>query len=1027
MSKRKPYEFSKPAQSGKVFWTSLEAKADPVAFQERAKSEFFDGADGSDLLKSRAADADSLRVDRRSFIGVAGAAGALLGLEGCVRRPEDKILPFTRQPEYVLPGIALSYATVARTGGDGLGLLVTTYEGRPTKVEGNPHHPTSLGGTNGYAQASILDLYDPDRSRSPAQRKDGGFHDVAFSDVDSALTALAAQSVGNGGQKLRVLVQPSQSPTFLRVSKALIAKFPAAKFYSYEPVSADNRRAGLKAAFGVAADVTFGYRRARTIVALDADFLNSEPGSVRASREFSEGRRLRSTRDSMNRLYVAEPGFTVTGSNADHRLRLAAREVGPYLKALAAELAGLGVLTNGADAGANYDTLRNGVAGSKVPAGVPEKWIKAVAKELAAARGQSLIVVGSRQPAAVHTLAFALNHALGNVGRTVSLVPALDERAENATDGIVALAGELAAGSVDTLLILGGNPALDAPADLKFAELIGKAKTSIHLSEYRDETSHVTSWHIPRAHEFESWGDVRSNDGTLSIQQPLIAPLHGGRTDIELVALLAGLPYWRAHALVRSTAREVFGADFETQWKAALHLGIIRELTAQPIGSVAVDGAAVTSAAQAIVAAPNALSPQNIEVNFAPDPGLYDGRHANNPWMLELPDPVSCVSWDNAAYVSPATAKALGIANYDLVSVKDASGNAIEIVAWVIPGLAENAITLHLGWGRTVAGRYGNGAGFNVYPIRTAKAFGFGDGFTVAATGKRYKVSVTQETHSMEGRPIALDATLEEYRQNPEFAEFRSPTTSTLPLWTEVKYEGHKWGMTIDLNACTGCNACLVACQAENNVPSVGKEQVARGRDMFWLRMDRYFVGEDAADPQIAFQPVGCQHCEEAPCENVCPVNATAHSPEGLNDMAYNRCIGTRYCMNNCPYKVRRFNFLDYTGQVPETRRMQFNPNVSVRMRGVMEKCSYCVQRIQESKISARRDNRPLRDGDIKPACSQACGVGGIVFGDLNDPNSQVSKMYKLDRQYQLLPDLGIQPRTSYLAKIRNLNPEMQG
>jgi Fe-S-cluster-containing dehydrogenase component/anaerobic selenocysteine-containing dehydrogenase len=1022
MSKRKPYQFSKPAANGKVFWTSLEAKADPVAFQERAKAEFADGVTGSDRAST-----DSLKLDRRSFIGVAGAAGALLGLEGCIRRPEDKILPFTRQPEYVLPGIALHYATVARSGGDALGLLVTTHEGRPTKVEGNPHHPTSLGGTDGYAQASILDLYDPDRSRSPAQRKDGAFHDVGYADVDAALGAIAARAASNGGQKLRVLVRPSQSPTFARVTKALTAKFPAAKVYAYEPVSADNRRAGLKAAFGVAADVTFNYRRARTIVALDADFLGTEPGSVRASREFSEGRRLRSSRDSMNRLYVAEPGFTVTGANADHRLRLAARDVGPYLKALTAELAALGVLVNGADAAANYDGLRAGVAGAKVPAGVPDKWIKAVAKELAASRGQAVVVVGTRQPVAVHTLAFALNHALGNVGRTVALVPALDERIESATDGITALAAELAAGSVDTLLVLGGNPALDAPANLKFAELIAKTPNSIHLSEYRDETSHVSSLHIPRAHDFESWSDLRANEGTLSIQQPLIAPLHGGRTDAEIVALLAGLPYWRAHALVRSTAREVFGTDFEAQWKAALHLGIIRELTAQPIGSVALDGAAINSALASIVAAPSPLGPKNLEVNFAPDPALYDGRHANNPWMLELPDPVSCVSWDNAAYVSAGTATALGIANYDLVTVKDAAGNAIEIVAWVLPGQAENTITLHLGWGRTVAGRYGNGAGFNVYPIRTAKAFGFGEGFTVEPTGKRYKVSVTQETHSMEGRPIAIDGTLEEYRKNPEFAEYRSPMVSTLPLWKEVKYEGHRWAMTIDLNSCTGCNACLVACQAENNVASVGKEQVARGRDMYWLRMDRYFIGEDVADPQIAFQPIGCQHCEEAPCENVCPVNATAHSPEGLNDMAYNRCIGTRYCMNNCPYKVRRFNFLDFTGQVPETRRMQYNPNVSVRMRGVMEKCSYCVQRIQEAKISARRDNRPLRDGDIKTACGQACAAGGIVFGDLNDPTSQVAKLAKLDREYKLLPDLGVQPRTSFLAKIRNLNPEMQG
>jgi Fe-S-cluster-containing dehydrogenase component len=1024
MSKRKPYEFSKPApgMEGKVFWTSLEAKADPVAFQERAKAEFVDGVNGSDTVSS-----DSLRLKRRSFMGIAGAAGALLGLEGCIRRPEDKILPFTRQPEYVLPGISLHYATTARIAGDSLGLLVETHEGRPTKVEGNPNHPTSLGATDGYAQAAVLDLYDPDRSRFPAAVKDKAFTDTTFAEVDKGLDTIASAAAANGGAKLRVLVQSSSSPTFVRVQKAFLAKFPKAKVYTYEPVSAASRQLGAQLAFGQAADVSYSYRRARTVLALDADFLGAEPGSVRAAREFADSRRLGSPRDSMSRLYVVEPGFTITGAGADHRLRLAARDVGAYLKALAAELGVLGALAN-VDGG-NYDGLRSGTSGAKAPAAVPATWIKAVAKELAAARGQSLIVVGSRQPAAVHALAFALNHALGNVGRTVGLAPAVDSApVAGPLDGITALAAELQAGAVDTLLILGGNPALDAPANLKFADLIGKAATTVHLSSARDETSHQVSLHIPRAHDFETWGDHRTYEGSVSIQQPLIAPLHGGRSDIEVLAKLAGIEWWRGHALVRATAREAFGpANFEAQWKSALHLGIARELTAAPINGASLDSAAVAKAVGEIAEAKTALSASNLEVNFTPDPGLFDGRHANNPWMLELPDPLSCVTWDNAAYVSAATAKELGIANYDLVTIKDAAGSSIDIVTWVLPGQADYTITLHLGWGRTVAGRYGNDAGFNVYPIRSAAAFGFGDGFTVSKTGKRYPVSVTQETHSMEGRPIAIDATLDEYRKSPDFAEFRSPTLSTLPLWQEVKYEGHRWGMAIDLNACSGCNACLVACQAENNVASVGKEQVARGRDMFWLRLDRYFVGEDAANPQVAFQPIGCQHCEEAPCENVCPVNATAHSPEGLNDMAYNRCIGTRYCMNNCPYKVRRFNFLDFTGQVPETRRMQFNPNVSVRMRGVMEKCSYCVQRIQEAKISARRDQRQLRDGDIKVACQQACASGCIQFGDLNDPTSKVAKQIKMDRQYSLLPDLGVQPRTSFLAKIRNPNPEIQG
>jgi MoCo/4Fe-4S cofactor protein with predicted Tat translocation signal len=1024
MSKRKPYQFSKPSAPGKVFWTSLEAKANPEAFQERAKAEFPDGVEGVDGN-------DGLKVQRRTFMGIAGAAGALLGLEGCIRRPEDKILPFTRQPEYVVPGVALHYATSIRSGGDALGLLVTTHEGRPTKVEGNPNHPASLGATDGFAQASILDLYDPDRSKGPAQKNGDKPVDVTFADVDSAITEIGSKAAANRGAKLRVLAQPSDSPTFVRVTKQLLERFPEAKIYYYEPVSADHRRAAVKLSFGQTADLNNNFRRARTILSLDADFLFSEPGSVRAAREFMDARRLSSPRDSMNRLYAVEPGYTLTGANADHRLRLPARDMGAYLKALAAELGALGVLDaapQGEGGAPNLSGIKASITGAKAPEGVSDKWLKTVAKELAQARGQSLIVVGSRQPTAVHALANALNFALGNFGRTVVLVPTVDARVQSPVDGITALAQDMQAGNVETLLILGGNPVYDAPANLNFGQLLAKVPTSVHLSIERDETSLLTSWHVPRAHAFESWGDLRGSDGTFSIQQPLIAPLWGGRSDAELLAQLAGMPLWRGHALVRSTARELLpAANFEQQWKNALQLGLIRELTSQFAAPTTFDGAAVSKAVAELPEAKSALGRDNIEVNFAPDAGLYDGRHANNPWMLEIPDPLSTVSWDNAAYVSPATAKELGIENYDVVSIKDPAGNAIEIVTWVLPGQADNTITLHLGWGRPNVGRYGKGAGFNVYPIRTTQAFGFGDGFKVEKTGQRYSVSVLQEAHSMEGRPIAIDATLDEYRQKPEFAEYRSPTLSTLPLWKEVRYEGHRWAMAIDLNACTGCNSCLIACQAENNVSSVGKEQVARGRDMYWLRMDRYFVGEDENNPQVAFQPMGCQHCEEAPCENVCPVNATAHSPEGLNDMAYNRCIGTRYCMNNCPYKVRRFNFLDFVGQVPETRRMQYNPNVSVRMRGVMEKCSYCVQRIQEAKIHARRNNRPLRDGDVKVACQQACSTGCITFGDLNDQSSRVAKLEKLDRQYKVLAQIGTQPRTSYLAKVRNPNPEMQG
>jgi molybdopterin-containing oxidoreductase family iron-sulfur binding subunit len=1007
MSKRKPYQFEKPAEDAKVFWTSLEAKADPEAFQERASAEFPLGVAGS----------DSVGVDRRTFLGVAGGVTALLGLEGCVRRPDEKILPFNKQPEYMVPGVALHYATSVRSAGDVLGLLVTTHEGRPTKVEGNPQHPASLGATDGYAQATILDLYDPDRSPAPAKVQSGAFTEATFADFDAAYAALAKQAEADGGASVRVLAEPSQSPTFVRAKKALLEKLPNAKLYSYEPVGPANRQAGAKIAFGQAVDVAFNLRRARTIVALDADILGTEPGSVRANREFADGRRMSSANDTMNRLYVVEPGYTVTGASADHRLRLAASEVFGFVKALASELA----TKHGLDMGAVAGALGN----AKVS--VPDAWISKLAAEIAApqSRGRSVLVAGTRQPAAVHALVFAINVALGNVGSTVQLFPAVDADVADATSGVAALAQDLASGNVGTLLILGGNPVHDAPADLKLGELVAKAKVSIHLSEHRNETSAVVSWHVPRAHALESWGDLRGSDGTFSLQQPMIAPMRGGRTDAELVAHFAGIRFWRAHPLVRQTFRELAGASFEQQWKSALHLGVARDLTAQPLTEPSLDASAIAAAVGALKA-PAAPTAQSLEVSFAADSALYDGRHANNPWMLELPEPLSCISWDNAAYFSPETAKALGVQNHEMVRLKGATG-AIDIVAWVLPGQADNSVTVHLGWGRKDPGRHGAGYGFDAYPLRTTQGFGFASGVSVEKLGTRYSLSQTQEMHSMQGRPIALDATLDEYRAKNDFAQFESPTLNTLPLWTEVKYEGHKWALTIDLNACTGCNACLVACQAENNVPTVGKEQVARGRDMYWLRLDRYFVGESEADPQVAFQPVGCVHCEEAPCENVCPVNATAHSPEGLNDMAYNRCIGTRYCTNNCPYKVRRFNFLDFTGQVPETRRMQFNPNVSVRMRGVMEKCSYCVQRIQEAKIASKRDGRPLRDGQIRTACQQACPAGAIVFGDLNEATSRAAKLVKLDRAYKLLPEIGTQPRTTYLAKIRNPNPEMQG
>ncbi|HMI93207.1 MAG TPA: 4Fe-4S dicluster domain-containing protein, partial [Polyangiales bacterium] len=740
-----------------------------------------------------------------------------------------------------------------------------------------------------------------------------------------------------------------------------------------------------------------------------------------AGRGFSVGRHMASAADKEpNRLYVVEPSMSVTGSNADHRLSLSAQSIGAYAKALAAALGRNGVSLGG---------LSAGLGGGELP-GVPKQWLDAVAKDLAANKGASLVLVGSRQPAAVHALAHAINAALGNAGKTVTYVAPLDADEPDHFADIAGLAREMAAGQVETLIVLGGNPAHDAPADTQFKKALAKVPTSVCLSSYRHETGAASTWHVPRAHELESWGDHVSRNGAYAVQQPLIAPLFGGRTDSELLAVLAGAvagsPERDAHLLVKATAAERGAAD-QPSWQQLLHRGVSARNDAQVIGALPVQDAAVSAA---LATLPGARTPSNdaLEVVFLADNKLLDGRYANNVWMLELPDPITRITWDNAALLAPSTAKALGIEKGEMIRLSGAGGAAIDIVAWIQPGQAPGTVGLPLGWGRAAAGSHATGAGFDVYPLRSSAAPHFASGVQLKKLGTKYPISQTQEHDLMEGRPLSIDANLDEYKSTPDFGQWATPDPSAPPLWERQDYsQGHQWGMVIDLNRCTGCSACVIACQAENNIPVVGKDQVARGREMHWLRIDRYYIGEDADQPEVAFQPVGCQHCEEAPCENVCPVNATSHSPEGLNDIAYNRCIGTRYCMNNCPYKVRRFNFLNFNLDIPESQKMMFNPNVTVRFRGVIEKCTYCVQRIQGAKIASKREGRQMKDGDVVSACQQACPSQAITFGDINDPASAVSKAREVDRNYALLSDVGTRPRTRFLGKIRNPNPEMKG
>jgi molybdopterin-containing oxidoreductase family iron-sulfur binding subunit len=1063
MSKRLPYHVPAEANDRPAIWRTLAEKEEPErraresveerSIQQRPTER---GSNGGAAVPEAAVPEtvvpEKSLVGRRKFFQVGGATAAAVGLSGCLRRPAQHILPYSQAPEYQVPGIPLHYATAVAHRGESVGLLVETHEGRPTKVEGNPEHPASRGGTDAQLQARVLDLYDPDRSGQVMRRSGDSREAASWSDFDAWWREKAAELEAAGGRGLRVLAGPTTSPSFLRARQALMERFPQARVHTWAAVPYSNMREGARLAFGAPYNALVDYARPRAVLALDCDFLASEPGFLRNAHRFAEARRLREPSDDLPRLYCVEGTLTVTGMNADNRLRLAPSKVDPYLRALAAKLGTM-------DGVRLPPSVAQAVRGAEAPEGVPAAWVDAVAQDLVAHRGRSVISVGWRQPAHVHALAHALNVALGNVGTVVTFHDPADPDEPSNVESLRELTEAMDAGEVDTLVILGGNPVYDAPVDLGFPEALGNVDTSIHLATYDDETSQQVSWHLPMTHEMESWGDHRSLDGTVAVQQPLIAPLKGGRSDAELLAMIGGIRAWRGYHLVRRTMREQTGAAaFDRSWRRSLHRGVaVGSANGRPRDVGLREGEVAAALNEGAAAAG-----EGWEAVFISSYQTYDGRQANNAWLLEMPDPVTKLVWDNAAYVSPASAAELGVSNGDLLTVSVEGAEPLEIPAFVLPGQADHVVTLPLGFGRRAAGRHGTDVGFDVTPVRTSASLGFATGVSVRPAGGSYNLVQTQEHHSMEGRPLSIDATLEEYRETPNFAQWRSPSPDVSPLWTQVDYtlprppaQGgvsyepfpevtgprpgapprYKWGFVVDLTTCTGCSACVVACQAENNIPVVGKRQVELGREMHWIRLDRYFVGDDENEPQVALQPVACQHCEEAPCENVCPVNATVHSPEGLNDMTYNRCIGTRYCMNNCPYKVRRFNFLDWHGDVPELRRMQFNPNVTVRMRGVMEKCTYCVQRIQYARIQARTETvvgedgeireRRIRENEVTPACAQACPSGALVFGDLNDTDSQVHRLAHLDRQYKLLAHIGTQPRTTYLGKIRNPNPEL--
>ena len=966
--------------SGRQYWRSLDELADSPSFQALVRREF--PAQASEWLDPKG---------RRGFLKLMGASIALAGATACTRQPDELLVPYVRQPEEIVPGKALFFATAMTLGGIATGLLAESHVGRPTKIEGTPEHPSSRGATDLLAQGSILTMYDPDRSRTVTY----------LGEVRPWVSFAAAMQTILGevkvlGTGLHFLTETTTSPTLAAQFASIAASVPGARWHQYDPVSPDGVHQGGQLAFGEPVHVHYRLDQAQVVVSLDADLFGpGTPGNVRYQRDFAEGRRVRRARAEMNRLYVAEPTPTVTGSIADNRMPARASRMDAIARAILA-----------------------GVQGGAAPAlGSKEldAFVAAAIQDLTAARGRAIVVAGGRQPGAVHAVVHAINHALGNLGTTVIVTDPLTPDATSQVDGLKSLVGELNAGRVRLLVILGGNPVFNAPADLKFGEAIRKAQTRVHVGLFDDETAAQCHWHISGTHFLEEWSDARAHDGTASIVQPLIAPLYGGRSFHEVVAVFTDRPDRTGYDLVREywQAQPAMAAQpFEAAWRKAVHDGVIAGSAPTP-----------KSVGAPSVPPPVAAIEGAFEVAFAPDPTVYDGRFANNGWLQELPKPVTKLTWDNAVLLSPATAAKLGVGTGDYVSIA-VGGHSVDAPAFVQPGHVADAVTVYYGYGRTRAGRVGTGIGYDGYRIRTADAPAFASA-EVRRTGASILLASTQGHHSMEGRAIVRSGSLERYRHEPEFAQHmaHAPARETT-MYGEFAYPGHAWGMAIDQTVCTGCTACVAACVAENNIPVIGKEEVLRGREMHWIRIDRYYEG-DPENPGIYHQPMLCQQCENAPCEVVCPVAATVHSDEGLNDMVYNRCVGTRYCSNNCPYKVRRFNFLLYQDWGTPSLKLQRNPDVTVRSRGVMEKCTYCVQRINEARQDAKVAGRAMRDGDVRTACQQACPTDAIVFGDINDPNSRVAQLKREAHNYGVLADLNTRPRTTYLAAIRNPSPAL--
>ena len=932
-------------------------------------------------------------VSRRRFLELMGASVALVGAAACAP-PHEQIVPYVRQPQQIETDKPLFFASAHVVGGFANGVLVESHIGRPTKIEGNPQHPASLGATDAFGQASVLTLYEPSRAQSvtfKGQISTWSQFQRQFREVVDSLRA-------SGGRGIRVLSEASTSPTLAAQMSQLTQDLPQLRWHWWEPVNRDSAMAGARLALGQPVETRYRFDQADVVVSLDADSFAWEPGRLRYLHDFA-GRR-RPEQGPISRVYAVESTPSLLGPSADHRLPLASGAIQSFGLALASRL--------GVDVGA-------GPAG--VPPGIPASWLDNLAADLLGQRGRSLIIPGEFQPAPVHALAHSLNAALGNVGTTLDYSDPVALDSEDHVGSLRQLVSDIQAGQVSVLVVLGGNPLYTAPADIPLGDALRQVGTTVHLSLFENETSAACQWHVPEVHALETWSDARAYDGTATILQPVIAPLYREAHSIhEVLATLSDQPASTAHDIVKAYWQSQRGGDFDSFWRRTLSDGIV---------------AGSASAAKDVSVRPgwagglNLTTSQapSLEINFRPDPSLYDGRFATNAWLLELPRPLTKLTWDNAALLSPATASQLGVATHDVVQLRY-GGRTVRAPVWVLSGQADGAVTITLGYGQQRGAAAGTGVGSNVYAIRASNALWFAGGLEVGRTGDKYQLVSTQGHFAMEGHPLVLSVSPEQLAAagSGHAVGQQQPDESLYPAWPSPD---NKWGMVIDQNSCVGCNACISACQAENNIPVVGKDEVSRNRIMLWLRVDTYYEGADS-NPRMLNQLVPCMQCEIAPCELVCPVGATVHSSEGLNDMVYNRCIGTRYCSNNCPYKVRRFNFFEFSDYETPTLKLLRNPDVTVRSRGVMEKCTYCVQRITEARKEAEKSNRPIRDGEVLTACQAACPSNAITFGNLNDPNSRVAQQRSLPRNYTLLADLNTRPRTTYLAMVPNPNPAIR-